>query len=621
MSILYLKWIKETDPELKDLRSRFGNEYSDVEICEVCPDRGSAFNYSAYYIQIKPKEFPPKIHFEYWADKSQGFLDLHLEPNRENQEEMKTYRGIGIHLMHVLSEMGIKCSSRWGLPYGCFRIPGIYTVDDIIRVFAYFYSAVKQPLLEIYKAKRGVSTLQLNYPDREIEYAHLRNEDEEVSVRIMTLSEVMDLNLILPPYQRDYCWEGHNISELWHSLIKVSDGNPFHLGTIILHDYDRSYGIIDGQQRLISIILRALGYDSDFLQGKSNGKFLPLLKESYDSIDAQEHVANCKYLIRSLVGKEKNIAGLASRLAENVTFAVLTVNEENLELAYTFFSNQNSKGVPLSDFDLLKAHHLRYIPNDGQAEHVAKKWNNLMMLPAVYKEKNALYRTLGTHIYRLRKWMRKHESGEGYGHYIQREYQSAKTLDDIPPFGERFDFYEKIQGGTHFFVYAESFVHRYQDFLRNPEVIALQNELGWGSYERYADAIETVLFGYYLKFGNQYLAEALYCIAQLAALYRYNTYRDASDGSAFRSFLNMDTELVLMIDQASSPTFFLAEALAKYIKLSQTERFPIFSGMDLPEISGVKWEMYRSMQRMAHMLMPVISERIIANKILEEYGN
>lgn len=608
MGILNLKWVEESDFELKQLRERFASEHPDVLVGKVCPERGSAFHFSAYYIQIKPKDFPPRIHFEYWADRSQGFLDLHLEPDQQNPEEMNAFRSIGIHLMHILSESGIECSERWGLPFGCFRVSGIYNVDKLLEKFKTFYCIVNIPLREIYEAKKGVSTLKLKYPSHNVEYKSLRYGDEEVSVGIMSLKEVMSYNLQLPDYQREYCWEDKNIIDLWHNLKKIQDGNPFHLGTIILHDYNRKYDIIDGQQRLItlSIILLALGYDG----------YLSLLTASYDSIDAQEHISNCKQIVQTLVAKEKGISGLAKRLAENISFAVLSVNEANLDLAYTFFSNQNSKGVPLSDFDLLKAHHLRFVPNDGQAEHMAVKWNRLTMLPNIYKEKNALHRVLGTHIYRLRRWMRKNNSNEGLGHYIQAEYQSAVTMDDIPPFGEKFDFYEKIQGGTHFFVYAETFIHRYQEFLKNPIVATLQSNLAWGSYEIYSDSIETVLFGYYLKFGSQYLAEALYCISQIMALHRYNSNR-ASDGTGVRGFIN-DSELVLMIDQASSPTFFLAEALEQYDRLSQ-ER-DITSGMDLLEPKGVKWGMYKALQRVFHKIIPEISESTIRNKIVEEYG-
>ncbi len=612
MGILNLKWIEESDPELKDFREQLTKQYNDIEVGAVRPDRGTRHYYSDYYIQIKPKHFPPKAHFEYWANCHQGFLDLHLEPTRNDPDETKIYRSIGISLMHVLSEEGIECGKRWDLPFGYFRISGIHSVNDLMEIFKRFYGIVKGPLQEMYETKKGILSLQLNYPKQTVGYTPLYNDNEEVSVKIMKLSEVMKLNLSLPDYQREYCWEDQNITEFWHNLLKVRDGKPFHLGTVILHDYHNRYDIIDGQQRLItlSIMLLAMGYKD----------YLPLLNESYDSSDAQEHVANCKYLVQTLVSKVKDITALARRLAENISFAVLTVKEANLDLAYTFFSNQNSKGVPLSDFDLLKAHHLRFIPIDGQAEHMAIKWNKLTMLPIIFKEKNALYRTLGTHIYRLRRWMRKNESLENSdAHYIQREYQSAVTMPDIPPFGEKFDFYEKIQGGTHFFVYAETFIHRYLEFRENTVVKILQNNLAWGSYLNYSDSIETVLFAYYLKFGSQYLAEALYCISQMMALHRYNSDRVANDGTGIRNFIN-HSELVLMIDQASSPTFFLGEALAKHDRIAQGENFPINSGMDLPEVKGIKWGMYRALRAMWHDALPEITDNLIRTKIMEEYG-
>lgn len=573
--------------------------------------------YCHQYFQIKPDGYPSGIHFEYHIPQNpnrargRGLLELHLEPHSE--EDKIRFKRIGIRLMHLLSEntsvQAVNRNNAIPIDTFIFNDNGIETDEQLVEAFIEFFEIVDCHVRELLS---GVANVKLDcpYKEKDIEYKPFGSPLEDVSVRIMSLEDVMSYNLSLPDYQREYCWEDKNIIDLWHNLKNIHEGKPFHLGTIILHDYKNKYDIIDGQQRLItlSIILWALGYK----------EYLPLLNASYDSIEAQEHIANCKYIVQTLVSKEKNTAELVDVLSKNISFSVLTVNEANLDLAYTFFSNQNSKGVPLSDFDLLKAHHLRFVPNDGQAEHMAVKWNRLTMLPNIYKEKNALHRVLGIHIYRLRRWMRKNQSHEGHGHYVQEEYQSAATMSDIPPFGEKFDFYEKIQGGTHFFVYAETFIHRYQEFLKNPIIETLQNNLAWGSYEIYSDSIETVLFGYYLKFGNQYLAEALYCIAQILALHRYNSNRVASDGTGVRGFIN-EAELVLMIDQASSPTFFLAEVLLKHDQISQKDNW-INSGMDLPEMKGVKWNIYKMLKNISHVLLPEISESVIRKRIIEEYG-
>lgn len=600
--------------DLKKARTLLGESYPSVKLCDW---ESWGEWYCHQYFQIKPEGYPSGIHFEYHIPQNpnrargRGLLELHLEPHSE--EDKIRFKRIGIRLMHLLSEntsvQAVNRNNAIPIDTFIFNDNGIETDEQLVEAFIEFYEIVDCHVRELLS---GVANVKLDCPYKEqnIEYKPFGSPSEAVSVRIMSLENVMSYNLSLPDYQREYCWEDKNIIDFWHNLKNIHEGKTFHLGTIILQDYKNKYDIIDGQQRLItlSIILWALGYK----------EYLPLLNASYDSTEAQEHIANCKYIVQTLVSKEKNTVELVNVLSKNISFSVLTVNEANLDLAYTFFSNQNSKGVPLSDFDLLKAHHLRFVPNDGQAEHMAVKWNRLTMLPNIYKEKNALHRVLGIHIYRLRRWMRKKQSHEGHGHYIQEEYQSAATMSDIPPFGEKFDFYEKIQGGTHFFVYAETFIHRYQEFLKNPIIETLQNNLAWGSYEIYSDSIETVLFGYYLKFGNQYLAEALYCIAQILALHRYNSNRVASDGTGVRGFIN-EAELVLMIDQASSPTFFLAESLLKHDQISQKDNW-INNGMDLPEMKGVKWNMYKMLKNIFHVLLPEISESIIRKRIIEEYG-
>lgn len=80
----------------------------------------------------------------------------------------------------------------------------------------------------------------------------------------------------------------------------------------------------------------------------------------------------------------------------------------------------------------------------------------------------------------------------------------------------------------------------------------------WRSHWKYERVIETLLFGYYVKFGCQYLSEALYCIAGVMAQHRY------SNKQARLYKINehaQNSELIMMIDQASSPTFVIGESL------------------------------------------------------------
>ena len=234
----------------------------------------------------------------------------------------------------------------------------------------------------------------------------------------------------------------------------------------------------------------------------------------------------------------------------------------SIDLAYTFFSHQNSRGVALSDYDLLKAHHLRYIPlgNEGQAQHVTEVWNQMIEegRQAGQEGQPDYVRTLDTYIYRLRKWMRKAECDDRTGNYrIKQAYEAAALIDEIPPFGERFHFNEPIQGGAHFFSYVERHRQQYQVFCQTEEYSSLHTTMQGGSFQWYRDAIESVLFAYFLKFGSYYLSEALMLIMRIVLQHRYKHAR-AIKASIVRHV--GASELVLGIAQATSPTFFLAEA-------------------------------------------------------------
>lgn len=357
--------------------------------------------------------------------------------------------------------------------------------------------------------------------------------------------------LSIPDYQRIYCWEEKHVHKLWNDILELKDGKTYHLGIIILHkSKNNKWNIVDGQQRLITLtlILQELGQ-----------KTLPLLQATLYTQKARNYVAYNKWLIQNyvsqLTSEDKRL--LVEKIYNKLTFSVLKLNENtSLDLAYTFFSNQNSKGVPLSDYNLLKAHHLRFIKQEEQAKHLADRWDKL----SSSNNEKLLVVTLGIYLFRLRKWMRKRVWDENAKYRVRDEFKSALTIPELPPFGEKFFFYEKIQGGSHFFAYAEHFVDQFKYFASTPEWKALENNLNGETHWRYKNIIATLLFGYYLKFGESYLTEALFCIERIISRHRYENKR-----ALLYKMLEYagTTEIVMMIDQATSPTFFLAETLDK----------------------------------------------------------
>ena len=521
------------------------------------------------YIQVQTA-FPNinTIHYEYIC----GRWELHIEPN--NDQDGYKYSRIA---RFVKEQTDNDANIKWlvdGTRYIAIYDIYVNSEDLLTNGLLYIYNKFDNILGEC--AKRFKPT-DLSLPYNNPSELKTFEEQEEVCLKTISLKELFNLKLTIPDYQRIYCWNDNNIKTLWNNLKEMPEGLDYHLGAIILQCQDDGCDIIDGQQRLVTLtlILRALGYEGN----------MPLLLQRFKSQEACDNISNAKYVIQEIKGWDSDENNLMlNNILGHLTFSVLLLKSKNLDLAYTFFSNQNSRGVRLSDYDILKAHHLRFlITNDSQAEHLARKWNTISQDTDSDNEP-FIHKTLGLYLFRIRKWMRKHSCDEmNSNRPIKDEYSAAPLIPGIPPFGERFYFYEKIQGGAHFFAFTDYFVDMYKQFVKTPQVLLLRRYLLGESHWKYESVIETVLFAYFSKFGKQYLSEALFCIVGTIAQHRYEGAR------ALQYKINehvQNNELVMMIDQASSPSFFLAETLPLLIR----------SGRDL-EGGDIKVRFYNALCR------------------------
>lgn len=499
------------------------------------------------WIQVQ-SSFPnmSNVHYELIWDDWKLYWELHIEPL--NVADHYKYSRIARYIQDSTKDDSSLVWYNDGPAYKV-RYNSIINSDDSLEKGLMLLYDKYDKLLEDCAKRFKPTDLTLPYKNPS-EFKKF-DDEEEVCLKTMSLKDLFDLKLTIPDYQRIYCWNDNNIKTLWNNLKEMPEGLDYHLGAIILQCQDDGYDIIDGQQRLVTLtlILRALGYEGN----------MPLLLQRFKSQEACDNISNAKYVIQEIKGwdcDENNL--MLNNILSHLTFSVLLLKSNNLDLAYTFFSNQNSRGVRLSDYDILKAHHLRFlITNDSQAEHLARRWNTISQDTDSDNEP-FIHKTLGLYLFRIRKWMRKHSCDEmNSNRPIKDEYSAAPLIPGIPPFGERFYFYEKIQGGAHFFAFTDYFVDLYKQFVKTPQVLLLRRYLLGESHWKYESVIETVLFAYFSKFGKQYLSEALFCIAGSIAQHRY-------EARAIQYKINehvQNNELVMMIDQASSPSFFLAETL------------------------------------------------------------
>ncbi|WP_407532437.1 DUF262 domain-containing protein [Elizabethkingia miricola] len=180
--------------------------------------------------------------------------------------------------------------------------------------------------------------------------------------------------LTIPEYQRPYVWKEKQINGLLKDFAEYSKEDKskpyYYLGSIILHQDNNMLKIIDGQQRLTTMLLLC--------------KFkYPKIKSGikYSASKSIENIKyNLSYLRDVFEGDVFDFTKIKNSILEsidlqkiNVTLVVTTTED----LAYTFFETQNTGGVRLSGSDILKAHHLRAIHNKKLVDYQARKWETI----------------------------------------------------------------------------------------------------------------------------------------------------------------------------------------------------------------------------------------------------
>lgn len=385
---------------------------------------------------------------------------------------------------------------------------------------------------------------------------------QPVKLDLVSVAQILNENLEIPEYQRIYTWGEKEIRYLWETIKDAEPDFETHIGSLIIYDNGNDQEIVDGQQRLItlSLMLVALAQQK---YGKIQESGIPqLLKRPVRNNDEAINIANARWIIENILSAGVDREDIENKILK-LRFTKILIPQDDPDLAYIFFNNQNSKGEKLTDFDLLKAHHLRFIGRENEAERLAGDWNRIY---SAAEENTAgetlLHQSLGVLVYRLRQLMRKIGFNET-GHYIRDEYKSACLPAGMEPDSNGIVFDSPIQGGAHFFGFAKNFYKQYKKFAETTEAKKL-GELAGRHRHLYA-ICECFLFAYFLKFGKSYLTEALFCICAIIGQYRYGRPRITWDIAQKAAF---DSNLIYFITHAPSPAFFIGEALSAMDKIS-----------------------------------------------------
>jgi len=186
-------------------------------------------------------------------------------------------------------------------------------------------------------------------------------------------------SLSLPNYQRTYKWGIPQVNQLINDLLQFtreincgkSKAQMYHLGTLVLNNGD----IVDGQQRLItiSLLLYVLSQIPEIREYSQNEtkivNLFPSIKSfflstTYKSLIARKNIAK-NY--RAMIERSSDLdIDFFRTLVFKCQFAIVIVPTRSE--SFQFFDSQNARGCDLQPHDLLKAFHLREIPDSFKSE-------------------------------------------------------------------------------------------------------------------------------------------------------------------------------------------------------------------------------------------------------------
>lgn len=235
--------------------------------------------------------------------------------------------------------------------------------------------------------------------------------------KIITIDRLLEMPLNIPNYQRPYKWTRKNVSDLFGDIdAAIKDSRrpdhaefKYRVGSVILHNKNGQYDIVDGQQRLITLSLIKHAIDPQY----SND----LLKHEFGDKISVEHIFDNDRFIREWLSMHReqteNYRNAFDELLEVVVLEVDKISE-----AFQLFDSQNTRGKELYPHDLLKAYHLREM-NDYPFEkmNLIKHWEDIS--PEKIRELFSLY------LFPILNWSRKENSRA----FLSQDIDTYKGVD------------------------------------------------------------------------------------------------------------------------------------------------------------------------------------------------
>lgn len=329
-------------------------------------------------------------------------------------------------------------------------------------------------------------------------------------VDIISISELLKMNLAIPNYQRPYKWSAKNVADLLGDMEEAiasaekHEDFKYRVGTVILHKVQENdevrYDIVDGQQRIVTLILLNL-YLAPFE--------CPILEQDFADKITQANIQNNYFFIRDYFSLKDNDYKEKMLKAIKNTVEVVMICVDRVTEAFQLFDSQNTRGRALDPHDLLKAYHLREMRDyPYEMRRAVVQWESV---PA--KEIRELF---GLYLYPIKNWAAARKTIT----FTAKEIDTYKGISESSPYtyakraNNAMPYYQItapfLAGGSFFEMtghYIE-LIHNVKEEIRtNPKFASMQEIISNKAYASAGFSYATNLFYcallcYYDKFRN-----------------------------------------------------------------------------------------------------------------------
>ena len=276
---------------------------------------------------------------------------------------------------------------------------------------------------------------------------------------IVSVNKLLQMQLNIPPYQRPYKWSIRNMEELLSDISNaITDSKKYsvfkyRIGTVILHNDGNELNIVDGQQRIISLILLNLYLDNEFKCSVMNKQFTN--KISQTNIHTNFMFVWEWFSLKPDTEKTKFLEAMSNVLE------VVVIQVDEISEAFQLFDSQNTRGKALEPHDLLKAYHLREMRNyPYEMAHAVTKWEA--------KDTEKIHDIFALYLFRVWNWSKGYKSRSFTTKEIDTykgiaensSYSYAKRASKAMPY---FQMTEPFIAGNDFFEMVDHYINLLED--------------------------------------------------------------------------------------------------------------------------------------------------------------